>query len=343
MSSKKSGKQKKSYIKWWTDRINVLKGRSEEAKKFCPEIAETAEMYEDKEGVGAWSFLKLLVLGYYIRVYTDIAKKRFGKIAYIDLCAGDGFNRIKGINEVIAGSPTLAYIGPRKSTKDGISKEFDQIILIEKSKRKSDKLKQIMPKTAQILNADANSEEAIDFIKEILKENNINHFLAFIDPYGFEIHWKTIEELLILKGDLIINFMTTSIQRSWGSFYSDKTKPNLRPKKESIDLFFGDESWMDIPSTEDGGTVNDLLQLYISKISKYREIVIPIQVKGLQGQYNYHLLVATIKTSGSQRWLEAVYRVRDKVESVTDKNIELFFEIYNGKQPTLEFFNSFKT
>ena len=340
--SKKKSKPKKSNIKWWQDRVNVLKGRSEEAKEYCPEITETAEIYDDKEGVGAWSFLKLLVLGYYVSVYTSIAKERFGRIAYIDLCAGDGFNRIKGINEVIAGSPVLAHIIPRKRTKEGKSKEFDQIILIEKNKNKSEKLKQVMPKTAHILNADANSDEAIEFIKEKLMEKDIQHFIAFIDPYGFEINWRTIKELLLLKGDLIINFMTTSIQRPWGSFHSDKKDLIMRPKKESFDLFFGDESWLDIPSPENGGTVYDLLDLYISKINKYREKVIPIQVKGLQGQYTYHLLVATRKTSGTQGWLEAVYRVRDKVESVTDKDVKTVFDIYNGRQPTLDFFNSFK-
>ncbi|MBA7499882.1 hypothetical protein ES704_02633 [subsurface metagenome] len=336
LSSKKSG------LDWWITRIRVLQGLSAEAIEHCPEIAEATEKYEEEEKTGSWTFLKLLTLQYYVSVYTTIAKSRFGRIAYIDLCAGDGFNRIKEINEVIVGSPVIAHIIPRKRTKNGKSKEFDTMILVEKNPKKADRLKKVMPDSAYILNADANSEDTKNFIKNKLVEEDIKHFFAFVDPNAMEVHWKTIEELLVMKGDLIINFMTSPIQRIWGSYFSDNISPKLKPKKEKFDNFFGDESWTNIPSPEEGGKIDGLLDFYMSKIREHREIVIPIHVRGLRGLFHYHMLAATRRTSGPQRWLESIERVRNKVETVTDSDIKYFFRIYRGKQKTLDSFYTSK-
>jgi len=327
-------KKKDTYIKWWMKRIAVLKGLSEEAKEFCPDIAEATIHYDSDEDVGSWSFLKLLTLAYYISVYTNIAKKWFEKIVYIDLFAGDGFNYLRGINEAIIGSPVIAYTVPRKNTKKGENKDFDQMILVEIDKKKAQCLQKVIPKTAMIFPTSANDPEVMHFIKKSLLDGRNNHYLAFIDPYAMQIHWNTLKELMKIPGDLIIIFLTNSVQRIWGSYYKEKDKPD----KKILDDFFGDERWLEIPPSIEGGSIEDLLQLYISKIQTYREIVIPIKVHGLKGNFCYHMLVATRSTKSKSQWLDAVYRVKEKVEKVTDKDIELFFQVYNGQQLTMDDF-----
>jgi len=337
MNSAKKGNKKKSNIDWWKDRIKDLKGHSEKCLEYYPEVAKQAKEYEDDEDVGVWAFLKLLTLAYYVSVYTTIAKDYFDKIIYIDLFAGNGFNKLKLVNEVIIGSPLIAKVVPIKETKKGKTKEFDNLIFVEKNPEKVNDLKKLfLPSEALILNEDANSSVVIETIKKYMSKGK-NHYFAFIDPYAMQIKWKTLEELLQKNGDLIINFMTTPIQRIWGRYHSPEIIEN-KPNARQFNDFFGDESWLNVPAPGKGGKAEDLLNLYIEKIKKYRDIVIPIKVKGLKGNFCYHMIVATKRTGGTQRWLDAIYKVKEKVESVKDSDIVNFFDIYNGKQALLEEF-----
>lgn len=324
----------KSDLDWWKTQIKVLKGLSEEAQEFCPDISVATDDYQNKdEHVGAWSFQKLLTLSYYIAVYTNIAKSNFSDIFYIDLFAGDGFNFLRGINEAIVGSPVIAHIVPRKKTQKGLSKEFDELILVENDKEKAVRLAKVIPDNAVIFQKDANDPEVMDYIEQRMKACKKPHYFVFIDPYCMQIKWSTLERLLNLPGDLIINFMTTPISRVWGSFHSEvKEDP---PSRDQFDEFFGDDSWLKIPPARDGGSIEDLLKIYIEKIRQYRKKIIPIKVRGLTGNFCYHMIVATKEYCP---WEDAIQRVKSKVESVTDRKIKELFDIFNGRQGTIDDF-----
>ena len=295
-------------------------------------LSFNVEETDDRDAFGEWTFLKLLTLAYYIDVYTIIAKEHFDEIYYINLCAGEGLVKLRGIKEIIAGSALLGKIVPRDN------KKFNKIILVENNSDKSLKLRAILP-NAKVICEDANSVSVLSEIeKELVNENN-NHYLAFVDPYTTDIDWKTIEFLLEIKGDLIINFMYSPVARIWGSYHSYKVNQKEREKKKIIlDQLFGDESWLDIPPKDKGGSADDLLNLYISKIRQHREIVIPIAIKGLKGSFSYYMIVAIRKTKGSQNWVDTVEKVRDYVEKADDKFIKQLFSIYNQKQKTMNGF-----
>jgi len=324
----------KKELDWWKKRIGILKGLSEQAQEFCPEIAEAAKNYQNNdENVGAWSFLKLLTLAYYINVYTTIAQKNFSDIFYIDLFAGDGFNNLRGLNEVIAGSPVIARIAPQKETKEGISKDFTEFILVEQDAKKAERLSKIMPENATIFTKDANDSAVMEYIEKRMAACRKPHYFAFIDPYCMQIKWSTLERLMNLPGDLIINFMTTPISRVWGSFHSEVKED--KPGREIFDEFFGDDSWLHVPPARDGGKVEDLLEIYVNKIEPYRKKRIPIKVRGLSGNFCYHMIVVTKEYCP---WEDAINRVKTRVESVTDARIKNLFDIFNGRQGTLDDF-----
>lgn len=324
----------KKDLEWWKTRIRVLKGLSEEAQEFCPDVSIATDDYQiEDEDVGAWSFQKLLTLSYYISVYTTIAKSNFSEIFYIDLFAGDGFNFLRGINEAIVGSPVIAYIVPRKKTKTGASKEFDELILVENDIVKAKRLSRVIPDNAIIFQKNANDPEVMDYIEKRMKSCKNPHYFAFIDPYCMQIKWPTLERLLKLPGDLIINFMTRPISRVWGSYHSEVKEE--RPSKDQFNEFFGDDSWLLVPPARDGGSTEDLLNIYIEKIGQYRKKIIPIKVRGLTGSFCYHMIVATKQYCP---WEDAINRVKSKVESVTDRRIKELFDIFNGRQGTIDDF-----
>src|SRR3990172_2267702 len=56
---------------------------------------------------GDWTGLKLLLEKYYLKIYLDILGKRGYRVAYVDLFAGPGLNRIGKANTPIPGSPLI--------------------------------------------------------------------------------------------------------------------------------------------------------------------------------------------------------------------------------------------
>lgn len=321
--------RKKTDFDWWQDRIKTLKGKSEEVHEIVEKFSLQIDEIDDTKGFGEWTFLKLLTLAYYIDVYSNIAKIYFDKIFYIDICAGEGLVKLRRINEIIAGSSLLGQIVPREE------KRFDKLYLVENDSDKSKMLKEILP-DAEVYCADANNPGLLDTIEEVLQNGNNNHYLAFIDPYTTDINWKTIERLMENKGDLIINYMFSPIARIWGSYHSQNVNKKERmAKKLILDDFFGDEGWLTILPKDSGGTGDDLLNFYITKIKKYRDIVIPIAIRGLKGRFTYYMLVAIRDTKGAQGWIKAVHKVKEYVEKADDKFINQLFLIYNRKQKTM--------
>jgi len=334
----------KSNIKWWTEKIDDLKGLSENAQKIDPAIAEFAADYSPwpDDDVGDWALLKLCTLRYYVEVYSNVAKKHFDKTVYIDLFAGDGFNYLRGVKDVIIGSPLVARVTPNIETKKGENKAFDKMILVEKDETKASMLRTLvefglLPENTKVFCCDANAPEVMEYIKEVLNDGGNNHYLAFIDPYTMEIEMDTLKELFKMNGDLIINFMASSIQRPWGNYHSPIQKS--KPSKEKFDKFFGDESWLKVKPSFEGGSVNEMLPLYIEKINGHREIIKIIKVTGNKGKTFYYMIFAIRRTYENSPWLKAIDAVKPRIECVDDKFIEILYQIYRGKQETLDSFN----
>jgi three-Cys-motif partner protein len=310
--SELSTRRRKSYLEWWMERLNELHGYEQQSKIFY-------SLTHQANPTDSWAILKLVVIANYTDIYTSIIKSRFEKAYYLETNAGSGLNRIEDVDDIIVfGSAMVAATKPKK--------KFDGYILIEKNPKYCEALGKLLP-NAMILKGDANSD--------VLNRQNSDlrglryalstiparmPVLAFVDPFGMDIRWDTLELLLNRWSDVIINFQ--NVARTVGSI-------SYNPKyRNTLSRFFGTAEWQSCTSSE------DYLNLYVQQIKKYKDFTIPIKIQGL-GNYHYYLIVAVKKTKGTQGWISAILRVKENVEKATYKDVKKFIDIFRKKQATL--------
>ncbi|MEM4469049.1 MAG: three-Cys-motif partner protein TcmP [Candidatus Nezhaarchaeales archaeon] len=270
----------------------------------------------------AWPGIKLSILAYYLDIYTLVAKKYFEEICYVDTFAGSGIIEIRSGNEgvLLYGSPILSILVPRSK------KKFNKYFFVDLDQKKTS----VLEKTVEVLHqrgivnkddvkvitADMNKVPYRDLLKDCV------HALVFVDPEGTEPEWSTVNRILNLRTDLLFNFMTAGIRRSWGRAKSG----GMRCK--ALDSFYGDNVWM--KAKDDG----DLVKLYADKLNALGRKVIPIKVTGTEIFY-YHILIAVKPTRGGNPWLEPVLKLRQKVEKTDSKTFARLLDVFRGKMKPL--------
>jgi three-Cys-motif partner protein len=161
---------------------------------------------------GDWTSAKLDVLARYLESYTTALKdkptkeKPFRK-AYIDAFAGTGYRDARREEPGPASQtlllPDLAEMEPQ-ALLDGSARlalktepRFDRYVFIERSPDRCAQLaalKSEFPKLArdiQIQQGDANAE-----IQDLCGKDWKSHrAVLFLDPYGMQVEWKTIEAI----------------------------------------------------------------------------------------------------------------------------------------------------
>ncbi len=174
---------------------------------------------------GYWTGLKLIALKYYIKPYLDILGSRV-KVAYIDLFAGPGLDRIGARKVPLPGSPLL----PIMVHEEQEGRSFSRYVFSEKDSMYCRALgvraRRFCPAGATIeppYEGDAN--EYVSQLAGIVKENGIGHCLVFVDPEGLQWAWTSMETLVrtIPYCDLIVNFPSTGLTR-----ISTTTDPQTR-------------------------------------------------------------------------------------------------------------------
>jgi three-Cys-motif partner protein len=199
------------------------------------------------------------------------------------------------------------------------SKKFDRILLIEKAEDDANALRKLLPH-AEVFHEDVN-DGGLDRALKSIQQGTSRPILAFVDPEGLDVQWATLEKLLKVWSDVIVNYQPTSVRRVVASFKS-------RPAYEtSLNLYFGGDEWKKCNGDD------ELFQLYLQKIEQHKEVVIPIRVKGPGGFY-YFVIVAVRRTKGAQDWIDAVQRAKEKIEQASSEDAERFLDIYKGKQLT---------
>jgi len=148
--------------------------------------------------VGPWSLKKHHYLKRYIEIFTkSMTPQGWGSLHYIDLFAGAGIEQIKG-GSLEWGSPLIAAQAP---------KQFKQLHLCDNDKEKYEvlckRLEQFPQRTEpQLILGDANN--VVSKIVQAVPANSLS--LAFLDPFGLDVHFQTLRELSQRRVDLIIFF-----------------------------------------------------------------------------------------------------------------------------------------
>ena len=203
---------------------------------------------------GEWTTVKLKVLAHYLQSYTTALKKtQFHKL-YIDAFAGTGYRDVRRDNEEDSPQntlfPDLAEPEPQ-SFLDGSARlalqtepHFDRYIFIERSPDRCAHLESLKSEFPGLANkVDIRQGDANDKIQDLCaKDWRSNRAVLFLDPYGMQVEWKTIEAIAKTKAiDLWLLFpLGIGVNRLL-------TKSGDIPKswRRRLDLLLGTEDWYD--------------------------------------------------------------------------------------------------
>lgn len=198
---------------------------------------------------GDWTATKLEILRRYLEAYTTALKNQPFRTAYIDAFAGTGYRTLMHTDpETGLLFSDLAEEAPQKLLEGsakialGVQPGFDQYIFIEKDPDRCAQLEELrkdFPDRAdaiKIEQGDANQK-----IQALCRKNWKKHrAVLFLDPYGMEVEWKTIESIaatgaidlwLLLPWGIGPNRLLTrsgQIPEGW---------------RNRLNLFFGSEDW----------------------------------------------------------------------------------------------------
>ena len=171
--------------------------------------------------VKGWSRDKHHFLARYIDAFTTAMKaKPWAGLHYIDLFTGAGIERIESTAELDWGSPLIAAQAPFP---------FKRLHLCDNNEQKFNALRARVARLRphandQLLYGDANA-----CIGEVVREIPAKSLcLAFLDPYGLHLDYRTLGCLANVRSDLIIFFPDRlDILRNWKAYYWDNPESNL--------------------------------------------------------------------------------------------------------------------
>jgi len=291
-----------------------LKSKLSDLMQVSNDLITASNIYSPAR---AWTPLKLILLLYYIDVYTRIIPRYFDNMFYLDLLAGAGIDEIKETGDKVAGSPVVASTFARKP--------FSKLFLMEMDRDRASALELRMRRILagdkfEVLEGDANAR--IDDVLDHLRKQG-SHYLAFVDCQGLDIWWDTMEKLLGLQGDIVFVHQTAEINRVCGRA---KQSPG---DAECLNRFYGTDVW-------EKADRDTLCAAYELNLRKRRGITIPIKIKS--DSFHYDVVFATKVTRRGSPWLNAVYTAKEKVERFTGNAVKIALDILAGRSKEITWF-----
>lgn len=288
--------------------------------QFKTDIEEIMKIQPDiYNEFNEWTPLKLVLLNYALDVCTSIIKNYFDDKYYVDLFAGSGMNKMKNKKDFLIGSPLISTLKYRD--------KFSKLFFCENNLSLFDALKERMDyfKEQKLSVTPKNCNDCLnDIIKEI--DNNGSYSFFFIDPHCMEFNWESMKKVLNLRSDIVFTLMSGQIIRT-----VQLAKKYKECAGEGLNVFFGDESWKSIESTD------DLVKVYSENIVKEKDdcIVKDIKIQSKKFNFVYHMLFITHKTKNGSPWLRALEKPKKEIESNSDKSVEMALELITKRQRTL--------
>jgi three-Cys-motif partner protein len=257
--------------------------------------------------IGRWSEDKLSLLGKYLDAYTKIMKGQIwcrNGYHYIDAFAGTGRPKAKDEERYVNGSPRVAL---------KISHPFRSYIFIEKENWRVDKLKGLQAEfpnlNIRIKQGDCNTIIVNEIVTQIRFEN-FNRGIIFLDPFGMDIEWETIEGIASTRAlEIFLNFPVMAINRSVLVKEAYKFNPG---QIERMNRFWGSSDWRDDLYEEDPTlfgpeikkipqTGKSLGKLFTSRLNEvFPEVSEPLVMINSKNAPLYCLIFAGHKESGKK-------------------------------------------
>jgi three-Cys-motif partner protein len=215
--------------------------------------------------VGPWAKDKLDRLGKYLHAYTTIMKdQRWCQgFHYIDAFAGPGEHELRQQSgrrqdakqalldvsefsleqeeqqQFLAGSPRIALDLPFP---------FTNYIFVERSPTRVASLEKLKSEYGSSRQIHIRQEDCTKYLSNKIAKNpkldwKTNRAVVFLDPFGMQVGWQTIEELAATKAiEIFVNFpVGMAIQRLL------LRQPNFTDaQRQRLDGYFGSVEWFDV-------------------------------------------------------------------------------------------------
>lgn len=198
----------------------------------------------------SWTEAKLQILEKYLHAYTTILSKRRGqfKFAYIDAFAGTGDRKVTKTSNApqfllpeFEEPETREFLDGSAVKALKVEPKFETCIFIEKSKKRFDRLQSKLKTEFPDRDIRFRNEDANAVIQQICSKNWSEHrAVLFLDPYGMQVSWQTIENIARTKAiDLWILFpLGVAVNR-----LLKKDGQIDESWKNRLDTIFGTDDW----------------------------------------------------------------------------------------------------
>ncbi|KXJ49980.1 MAG: hypothetical protein AXW15_05795 [Neptuniibacter sp. Phe_28] len=196
---------------------------------------------------GEWTEEKLKFLNAYINAYTIALKNQKFTLHYIDGFAGTGERTValQGNSLFDKKEEKIVFDGSVKLALD-INRPFDKYHFIDLNAKHVAQLKEIRAQYPQvdisIYQSDAN-EQVIKLCRSIpWKTARGSRAVLFLDPYGMEVDWKTLDTVSKTEAiDMWFLFPLSGLFRN-----APNQKSKLDPGKMAVlDRILGTHDWYD--------------------------------------------------------------------------------------------------
>lgn len=223
--------------------------------------------------VGPWAKEKLDSLQACLEYYTTALKNRtYWDKVYIDAFAGPGLSEVRkrplqeaSILDMFAEDPSaeeITYLRGSPRVALDIPTPFDAYVFIERDPERVAELLQLEEeyrgrRRVTVKAGDAN-EELLAIADKVSKARH--RVFAFLDPFGIQMPWSTIEELAKTGAiEVLINFpLFIAINRMLP--VTGEFRPGWR---EALDTFFGTREWEDHVYERRNGMFGPYVEKYI--------------------------------------------------------------------------------
>ncbi|HUX22651.1 MAG TPA: three-Cys-motif partner protein TcmP [Spirochaetia bacterium] len=195
--------------------------------------------------IGKWSEEKLQLLGKYLNAFVTVLKKQpwCQGYEYIDGFAGTGRPRTRDEMRYVDGSPRVAL---------DIANPFTAYHFIERTDWRVQRLEQLREefpeRTISVYQGDCNKILG-EKILPGLTETSYKRAIAFLDPFGMQLNWPTLEAVAQTNTvEIILNFPVMAINRNVRRRDQDTVSPAVQKRMND---FWGDNWQADIYQEEE--------------------------------------------------------------------------------------------
>src|SRR5579859_1258117 len=197
---------------------------------------------------GKWVHAKKYYFSRYLDIMTHgVGPKWEGNLSYVDLFAGPGRSVIRGTGEEVEGSPVLSL---RYEFARYVFVDLPEVLASLKSRL------QDHPKLSQISFVEGDCNAVIDDVKEKLPADHLT--LAFIDPTGLQIEFRTIHHLV--KNRRVDLLMTIQ----FGMGIRRNLPQYIKTEGKRLTAFLGNAGWREDVSS--GGLARGVLSRYLHEL-----------------------------------------------------------------------------